>query len=364
MRWLSSLIFAAVACFAAGCGPRVDAVVPDGKEPPSEAAQQGKQLYDKYCKLCHGEDARGYSADHANQLANAEFLRSAPDQLLVMGIDQGRPGTPMSAFGKMFGGPLALEQERKIVAYLRSLGEGRIALQDKPAAGDPAAGETLFKARCAKCHGEKAEGKTALSLSNPVFLMTAPDDFIRYGILKGRPGTPMPAFEKELAAADVENLVAFIRSLARNVESLPRGGEPPPSFDTAVIHPDGPDPAFGALREGRYVPAAEVKAAFDKRAKMVLLDARPTSDWLLSHIPGALPVPYYDADRMAAKLPKDGTWIIAYCGCPHAASGHVMDMLREKGFPKTAVIDEGIFEWIRRGYPITYGKPPATLVPE
>jgi rhodanese-related sulfurtransferase len=59
---------------------------------------------------------------------------------------------------------------------------------------------------------------------------------------------------------------------------------------------------------------------------------------------------------MSAKLPKDGTWIISYCGCPHAASGHVMDNLRQHGFPRTAVLDEGIFEWIRRGYPITFGR--------
>jgi cytochrome c oxidase cbb3-type subunit 3 len=66
---------------------------------------------------------------------------------------------------------------------------------------------------------------------------------------------------------------------------------------------------------------------------------------------------------MSAKLPKDGTWILAYCGCPHAASGRVMDTLRAQGFPRTAVIDEGIFEWIRRGYPITYGKAPTVGAP-
>ena len=95
----------------------------------------------------------------------------------------------------------------------------------------------------------------------------------------------------------------------------------------------------------------------------VLLDARPTSEWLNSHIPGALPVPYYDSNRMTAKLPRDGTWILTYCGCPHAASGSVMDTLRREGFPRTAVIDEGIFEWIRRGYPITYGRSAAVGAP-
>ncbi len=66
---------------------------------------------------------------------------------------------------------------------------------------------------------------------------------------------------------------------------------------------------------------------------------------------------------MTAKLPRDGTWILAYCGCPHAASGQVMDSLRAAGFPNTAVIDEGIFEWIRRGYPVTHGTKPKALAP-
>ncbi len=357
MRWLIA------ALFVSACGPRVDPSVPEGNVPPNEAAAAGKALYDKYCKLCHAEGGQGYAADHASQLANPEFLRTAHDGFLLMAIDQGRPGTPMSAFGDKWGGPLSFHDERKIVFYLRSLGKEPIGLSPDAVAGDPAAGAAAFGENCARCHGDKAQGKTALSLSNPVFLMSASDAFLRYAIEHGRPGTPMPAFGDKLPAATLDNLTAYLRTLARNVESAPPG-ELPPSFDHAVIHPDGPDPEFPELGEGRYVPAAAVKTALDRGAKLVLLDARPTSDWLNSHIPGALPVPYYDPDRMTAKLPKDGTWIVAYCGCPHAASGKVMDALREHGYPKTAVIDEGIFEWIRRGYPITYGRAQVVGAPQ
>jgi rhodanese-related sulfurtransferase len=84
-----------------------------------------------------------------------------------------------------------------------------------------------------------------------------------------------------------------------------------------------------------------------------MLDARPLSDWHLGHIPGAYPTPFYDdLDAIARALPRDGTWIIAYCACPHAASGKVVDGLRARGFSNTAVLDEGIDVWKQRGHPI------------
>ena len=65
----------------------------------------------------------------------------------------------------------------------------------------------------------------------------------------------------------------------------------------------------------------------------------------------ALPFPFYNADEMARRIPRDGTWVLAYCSCPHAASGHVVDELRARGFENTAVIDEGYPWWVSHGYP-------------
>ena len=53
-------------------------------------------------------------------------------------------------------------------------------------------------------------------------------------------------------------------------------------------------------------------------------------------------MPSYDVDECAAKLPKDGTWIVAYCACPHAASGRVAAALRDRGFKNVVVLDEGV----------------------
>ena len=101
----------------------------------------------------------------------------------------------------------------------------------------------------------------------------------------------------------------------------------------------------------------QVKLALEQNKKMILLDTRTTSEWQKAHIPGAIPIPYYISEREVSKgLPKDDTWIIAYCGCPHAASDKVIDMLRKKGYQNTAVIDEGFFIWLQSGYPIKSGQ--------
>jgi rhodanese-related sulfurtransferase len=133
------------------------------------------------------------------------------------------------------------------------------------------------------------------------------------------------------------------------VASAPEAIEP-------LLHPDGPRPVF-ELREGRYLAADDLKAALDQKARVVLVDARPLSDWIASHLPGAVPIPYYDVNALAETLPKDGTMIVAYCACPHAASGEVVDYLRELGFPATAILDEGFLVWVERGYPVVPGVP-------
>lgn len=90
---------------------------------------------------------------------------------------------------------------------------------------------------------------------------------------------------------------------------------------------------------------------------MIVLDTRPGSAWQRIHIPGAVPMPYYrDKSRIAENLPNDGTWIVAYCACPHAASDSVVDHLRSLGYENTAVIDEGILKWIEMGLPVVAGK--------
>jgi rhodanese-related sulfurtransferase len=174
------------------------------------------------------------------------------------------------------------------------------------------------------------------------------DDRVEHG--GARPGTLKPC------------LLVYVFGLRSRPSSpsSPRPARPVAGVPTPIeplLHPDGPRPAF-ALREGLYLAADELKAALDQKARVVLVDARPMSDWIASHIPGAVPIPYYDVNALAEMLPKDGTMIVAYCACPQAASGEVVDYLRTLGFPATAILDEGYLVWVERGYPVVPGVPP------
>lgn len=326
----------------------------------------GAALYAQYCALCHAEDGSGHAADFASSLRSESLLATASDAYLYRAIANGRPGTPMAAWSRDKGGPLSEPQIRALITYLRSLNPNvaRVLVDHLQVKGNPEAGKQVYLQRCAVCHGERGQGGRGVALGHPEFLASASDGFIRYAIERGRQGTPMLAYGRMLSAAELDDLTAFIRGLAPQVQRpSPTAVEPMPGPGKVIINPQGPAPRFSPLREGRYVPVDEVKAALDAGARMVLLDARPTSDWIRSHIPGALPVPFYDPRKFQELLPKDGTWILSYCACPHAASGKVMDTLRAAGFPNTAVIDEGVLVWEQRGYPLAMGQADAKSSP-
>jgi mono/diheme cytochrome c family protein/rhodanese-related sulfurtransferase len=319
--------------------------------------REGRALYQRYCSLCHGKNAEGYAADHANALGNADFLAITSDEQLRGAIAEGRPGTPMSAWGARAHGPLDDKQIDRIVAYLRSLARKRfVKLEAKANTGDPSRGRVAFANSCAVCHGARGEGSPrATSLTHPNFLDSVSDGYLRHVIVNGRRGTQMAGYGS-LPRETIEDLIAYVRSSAAVPgPALPQAYEPPPGLDQLVINPASTPPKF-TLREGRFVPAADVAKALEEKRKIVILDARPTSDWNRAHIVGALPFPFYDVELLAKTLPKDGTWIVAYCACPHAASGHVVDELRKRGFANTAVLDEGIGFWNTKGYPTAQGK--------
>jgi rhodanese-related sulfurtransferase len=99
------------------------------------------------------------------------------------------------------------------------------------------------------------------------------------------------------------------------------------------------------------VSVDEVRRALAEKRRMVIIDARPPSDWMRVHVQGAVSIPYHDMKRLD-EIPKD-VWVIAYCACPHHLSGIVVDELWKKGHDRALVLDEGILEWHRRGYPVT-----------
>jgi cytochrome c oxidase cbb3-type subunit 3/ubiquinol-cytochrome c reductase cytochrome c subunit len=323
----------------------------------STPLQQGHQLYVKYCGMCHGPEAKGYAADNAPSLRNPTFLSTASDAFLRAGIERGRPGTAMAGYGRAVGGPLAPTEVDAIMAFVRDGGPAPLALPAMPVTGDAKRGKPVYDTQCLQCHGTQTQRINAVHLANPVLLATASDAFLRHAVVEGRPQTPMLAFKDKLTPQQIDDVVAYVRSMAV-IPAVPAPvpaamaapAAPPPRQGPVVLNPKGKHADF-TLKDDRLVSLDQVKQALDGKRRLVIADARAPSDWLNLHITGAISAPYYELKSLD-DIPNDGTWVVAYCACPHHASGVVVDELRKRGYKRTAVLDEGIFAWQRKGYPV------------
>jgi cytochrome c oxidase cbb3-type subunit 3 len=337
------------------------ACAPESGGDDSTPEQRGAALYQQYCEFCHGDVGQGYVSDNATALANPEFLRIASDELLTTAIRHGRPGTPMSAWGESAAGPLRDADIEDLVAFIRTWQSEPFVDVDDYAIGSEAStirGQTYYSAfGCEDCHGELGRGGTYVTLENPWFLNQVGDGYLRESILRGRPGTAMDSYADgdadDLTDAQLDDILALIRSWEREVDTDPL---PPfsPDVSDAVINPGGPEPEFMPT-DGRFIGVDDVNAALEAGATMILLDARPHADFVDGHLAGAVSVPFYDLPEVIDELPQD-VWIISYCGCPHAISGQSFDALAAAGFTRIAVLDEGYYEWVARGYPVATGE--------
>ena len=349
-------ILLSLACLSAG-----PAVAQQVQELTPEAAQNAAHNYQRYCALCHGGNREGHVNDHAPSLRSKSLLES---EFPVLGeaISYGRQGTPMGGYLDEVGGPLARQDIRDLIRWLRETAGVEPLASDYEKghdrqAGDAADGARIYREHCATCHGDRGEGGTGTALGNAAMLALTPDHFLRHAIVEGRQDTPMPAFAATLSAAEIDNVTAFLRSRSTGWSAEGRTLRRPPPLDRYVINPEGETPRFGELKDGRYVSAAVLDRELRAQRRMVLLDTRVTSMWQMAHIEGAVPVPYYaNREEAVAGLPRDGTWIVAYCECPRAAADSVVKWLREEGgFANTAVLYEGIQGWVSLGYPVVAG---------
>jgi mono/diheme cytochrome c family protein/rhodanese-related sulfurtransferase len=349
-------LFAAFSCTWLGCGRgRSSQAVPSATPSAERRAAaaplaEGAALYEKYCALCHGKDATGYAADNAPSLVSRSYLESASDEQIAAGIRMGRPGTAMAAYGALRAGPLNEQDIRRLVGFLRSKGPQRGALPPASTSGVPERGAKVFEQNCQACHGTPTTRGNAVHLHNPELLNSASPAFLRYAIVNGRPPTPMPSFQGKLDDQQIDDVVAWLWGFKPALPTPEVRQTEVPQDLPVVINPKGKAPAF-TLREQRFVSVEQVKKALDEKRRLVIIDARPGSDWIQFHIPGAISAPYHDRAQLE-RVPNDGTWVIAYCACPHHASGEVVDALRAKKYANTAVMDEGILFWKDHGYPL------------
>lgn len=177
----------------------------------------GRLLYQGSCAGCHGEQAEGGVGP---QLGNPVFLRTASDPMLYEWIAHGKTGTAMRPFLKGEQGAVELTQAQivNLVAFLRSLERQPAITVARSPHGRPELGKVWYAAACSSCHGERGEGASGPSLSNPAFLRAASDGFLMATMALGRDGTAMRPVKKgeqsilSLSSDQVNDIVAFVRS--------------------------------------------------------------------------------------------------------------------------------------------------------
>jgi mono/diheme cytochrome c family protein len=199
-------------------------------------ARIGGALYRANCSGCHGLNGEG--GQIGISLRAPAFLAIVSDDMLAETILRGRANTAMPSWRQFDNRDVS-----DLLAFLRSwqpLRSNRdevLALLDNPKrergsdeqdsnAGDrpsltlrvtsdsepsAATGLKLYRSRCTVCHGEHGEGKIGPSISNQAVLSVVSNEFLHDTIVRGRPGTAMPAW-RQLSSEDVADVIALLRS--------------------------------------------------------------------------------------------------------------------------------------------------------
>ncbi len=116
---------------------------------------------------------------------------------------------------------------------------------------------------------------------------------------------------------------------------------------------------FGDRNDPEPVPMEELL----KRARakqVVIVDTRPSSEYMAGHIPGALSIPVDDLQRRLNELTKSREYV-AYCRGPYCIyADRAVEILRANGRRARRLV-EGFPEWRSAGFPVSLGKQKGTL---
>jgi len=172
----------------------------------------GVSTYRADCAACHG--ATGEGSPLGSPLDGSNRRADAPTtyQALAHGVS----GTAMPAYSVYDARTLA-----SLIAHVNRLDGGRPPTTRaawRVGTGDATRGRAVYERVCAGCHGKTGEGRNGPALANPGFQEVATPAFIAATVVRGRRGTPMPAFGRDgvgyarLAPDDVLDVAAFVAS--------------------------------------------------------------------------------------------------------------------------------------------------------
>ncbi len=191
--------------------------------PDGDHLSGGLMLYAENCASCHGANMDGSALAPS---LNTETLRDNETYEIVRLIEQGVPGTLMAGWSNA----LADAETDALVALILRWPEVLAAgveipvIEAEPIDMSPEAiarGDRLFDITCASCHGVDGYGSPmAPALNNVLFLDNTSDTAMRQIIAMGISGTVMPAWGGRFSDAQINDLIAYLRSLAPDAPTI------------------------------------------------------------------------------------------------------------------------------------------------
>jgi len=101
------------------------------------------------------------------------------------------------------------------------------------------------------------------------------------------------------------------------------------------------------------IAPARAKELLDAGEKVTFYDLREPDDFKQAHLPGAISLPLRELPSQFAKIPRAGR-VVLYCSCGpgNIEEGYSYQILREQGYRNVSVLEGGMTEWLRLGYPV------------
>lgn len=178
--------------------------------------ETGRTLFGDNCAACHGLDAKGGKGFPNLTTRSAWLWGGSPEEVaetIRVGINAAHPKTrssQMLAFGK--DGMLKRPDIENVVAFVRSLSDPAVKRAE---AAKVEAGQELFKANCASCHGDDGKGKADLGapdLTDTFWIYGGDAHSLYESVWSGRQGV-MPSWEQRLNPAERKILTLYLLAM-------------------------------------------------------------------------------------------------------------------------------------------------------
>lgn len=94
-----------------------------------------------------------------------------------------------------------------------------------------------------------------------------------------------------------------------------------------------------------------------QQKRAIVIDVRPTNEYLTAHIPNALPIPLEELEHRLSELPRSKE-IVAYCRGPFCVlAKEAVELLRSRGF-RAMRLKDSVQDWLASGLPVATREEP------